>query len=321
MTSELAGEAALVGEFAAERTKLSQLTAAWLSKYARATQCAYHRDLADWLAWCQQCKISPLEANMTHVDSWIASQRLPDHGAKPASESTIARRVSAISSWYDYLHRSTREDRSPLVTANPARTDARPNVDHGRSATVGLSVAEAARLIVAADADGPRSSALIRFLLLTGLRCGSVMCARIEDLRGIGNEQVLDVQAGPGKVVSVPLPPPIAEPVAAMLAARGNPMAGPLFATRVGRPIDEPYIFRVVRRLASTASIESAGRLSPSSLRLTFAVNALEAGVSLRDLQDAMGHATPQSTRRYDRARAAVARHPIHLIADKLASS
>ena len=52
-----------------------------------------------------------------------------------------------------------------------------------------------------------------------GETTGSVTCARIEDPGGSGGEPVLHVEAGAGKVVSVPLPPPIAEPVAAMLAA------------------------------------------------------------------------------------------------------
>lgn len=45
------------------------------------------------------------------------------------------------------------------------------------------------------------------------------------------------------------------------------------------------------------------GRISPHSLRHTFATIALDTGTSLRALQDSMGHADPRTTRRYDRAR------------------
>jgi len=57
-----------------------------------------------------------------------------------------------------------------------------------------------------------------------------------------------------------------------------------------------------VRRLARTARID-VGRLNPHSLRHSFVTAALDAGVSLRDVQDAAGHADPRTTRRYDRAR------------------
>lgn len=312
---------ALTAETADERARLSQLTAAWLGSYADATQRAYLRDLSDWLAWCGQRGVSPLAARMAHVDAWIASQRKPDRDASPASDATIARRVSAISSWYRYLQRSTRNDETPLAAVNPATTDGRPQLDPDISPTVELSDAETERLIAAADADGNRSSALIRLMVLTGLRCSSVISARIEDLGDGAGGPVLIAQASAGKFVTVPLPPPVATPITAMLAARGSPGTGPLFVTRSGRPVTEPYMFRLVRRLAVAASIECAGRLSPHSLRRTFAVNALAAGVSLRDLQDAMGHTTSQTTRRYDGARAAAARHPVWLIADKFDGS
>lgn len=45
------------------------------------------------------------------------------------------------------------------------------------------------------------------------------------------------------------------------------------------------------------------GQISPHSLRHTFATIALDAGTTLHDLQDSMGHADPRTTRRYDRAR------------------
>jgi integrase/recombinase XerD len=311
--------AAPLCDLTAQRALLSQLTAAWLGQHADATQRAYQRDIGNWLAWCQQNGVSPLAARMAHVDAWIADQRSPDGRAGQASEASIARRVSAISSWYAYLQRSTRNNEIPLVAVNPATTDGRPQLDPDWSPTISLNATETGRLISVADADGHRSSALIRLLLLTGLRCGSVTSARIEDLSDMSGEPVLRVQANASRVVIVPLPTAVAAPMTAMLAQRGSPTSGPLFATRSGRPLDRPYIFRLIRRLAAVAGIESAGSLSPHSLRRTFAISALEAGASLGDLQDAMGHATPQTTRRYDRTRGATGRSPVRLVADKLA--
>src|SRR5664279_4835313 len=71
---------------------------------------------------------------------------------------------------------------------------------------------------------------------------------------------------------------------------------GPLFITGGGRRYDEPAepaAFRLVRRLARAAGLDCAERLSPHSLRHAFVTLALDAGVSLRDVQDAAGHADP----------------------------
>jgi integrase/recombinase XerD len=50
-------------------------------------------------------------------------------------------------------------------------------------------------------------------------------------------------------------------------------------------------------------------------MRHAFATLNLDAGASLRDLQDAMGHASPRTTRRYDRSRSNLDRSPGYLLA------
>ncbi|MEA2232211.1 MAG: integrase/recombinase XerD [Solirubrobacteraceae bacterium] len=60
----------------------------------------------------------------------------------------------------------------------------------------------------------------------------------------------------------------------------------------------EAQAWRLVRRLAHRADLKSAGQLSTHSLRHTFATSLDDAGVPLQDIQDAMGHADPRTTRR-----------------------
>lgn len=297
---------------------LRQLTATWLMTKAASTQREYRKDLGQWEAWCDRVGVTVLSARMMHMDAWIAWQRDAGiSGTRPAAESSIARRVATVSSWYKYLIRNTKDDPVPMVTSNPADTQGRPVIDPDNSATVGLSTAEADRLIGAADADGPRSSALIRLLLYAGLRCGSVIAADIEDLGHDRGYRVITVRAKGRKLRRSPVPPALDDAIAAMLAARGSPAGGPLFVTRTGGRLTEPYIYALVQRLARAAAIPAAGSLSPHSLRHTFATDALDAGVSLRDLQDAMGHADPRTTRRYDRARNNLDRHPAHVLATR----
>jgi integrase len=73
-------------------------------------------------------------------------------------------------------------------------------------------------------------------------------------------------------------------------------------------------VFRLVRRLARDAGIAGWERLSPHSLRHAFATTARAEGVPLEDVQDAMGHADPRTTRRYDRDRHNLDRDPAYTI-------
>ena len=85
--------------------------------------------------------------------------------------------------------------------------------------------------------------------------------------------------------------------------------------TATGGRVDRHAVFRLVRRLAQVAGIEAAERLSPHSLRHAFATAARAEGVALEDVQDAMGHADPRTTRRYDRDRHNLDRDPAYTIA------
>jgi site-specific recombinase XerD len=69
---------------------------------------------------------------------------------------------------------------------------------------------------------------------------------------------------------------------------------------------------RTVKRLARRAGITK--RISPHSLRHSFITAALDAGVPLRDVQDAASHADPRTTMRYDRARQSLDRHATYIL-------
>jgi integrase/recombinase XerD len=85
-----------------------------------------------------------------------------------------------------------------------------------------------------------------------------------------------------------------------------------LLLTRTGRRLDRFGATRIVRRLAKRAGITK--RISPHSLRHSFITAALDAGVPLRDVQIAAGHADPRTTTRYDRARENLDRHASYIV-------
>ena len=79
----------------------------------------------------------------------------------------------------------------------------------------------------------------------------------------------------------------------------GDRTSGPMFFNQSGTArLSYSTSYALIRRLARKAGIPAADRLSPHSLRHSFATELLGAGVPLQDVQDAMGHADPRTTRR-----------------------
>ena len=94
----------------------------------------------------------------------------------------------------------------------------------------------------------------------------------------------------------------------------------PLFATRTGRPIDQPYVFRLLQRVAKAAGIAQADRLSPHSLRHSVATLLLDRSHPLHVVHDFLGHADPRTTGRYDHARESLDRSPAYDLGAALAA-
>ncbi len=79
------------------------------------------------------------------------------------------------------------------------------------------------------------------------------------------------------------------------------------------RRLDRHAATRIVKRLARRAGIDKT--ISPYSLRHSFITAALDAGVALRDVQEAASHADPRATMQYDRARRSLDRHATYIVA------
>ncbi|HEV8173346.1 MAG TPA: DUF6596 domain-containing protein [Actinoplanes sp.] len=98
--------------------------------------------------------------------------------------------------------------------------------------------------------------------------------------------------------------------VAEMLAERGNPTTGPLFLTPTGTPIYHMYVYRLVKRLARAAGLPAADRLTPHALRhAAITLYLLRTNGNVRGAQLFAGHARPETTMRYDRARRTLSEH------------
>lgn len=88
---------------------------------------------------------------------------------------------------------------------------------------------------------------------------------------------------------------------------------------QAGHRLDRHSAARIVERLAQAAGITA--HITPHTLRHAFITAALDAGVPLRDVQEAAAHADPRTTMRYDRARHSLDRHATYTVAVYLAGA
>ncbi|MFI7601205.1 tyrosine-type recombinase/integrase [Actinoplanes sp. NPDC049681] len=315
------------------RYSVRRLTAAWLLEAESAhTEKAHDRDLATFLHWCAAERLDPLTARPTDLAQFRLWRELQGTGGRTAKPATVARALASVSSWYTHLIANT----DGRVPRNPAAAVKRPPVNAHHSPTAGLTLDEVDQLLAAADAEATdrakpwhatpspgrhgrylaalRDRALLRLLADLGLRIGEALDRDVQELSYQAGQCTLRYRGKGGQPRERALPAHTLEALDDYLGARAaaaeisvEALTGPLFATtgtgaRPGR-LAEPNVFTWLRRLAAAAGLPSAGRLSPHSLRHAFATGARAEGVPLEDVQDAMGHADPRTTRRYDRDR------------------
>jgi integrase/recombinase XerD len=302
-----------------EREEL--LAAAWLASLRAArTRRAYAGDVRGWLGWLADRGVDVLGAGRVHVDVWVAAQQ--DCGAE---SSTVRRRLSALSSFYRYWAAHDLVDRIPTAGV------AQPGVDPDYTATIGLTCDQARALVAAADADrgpqAPRTAAVIRLLLHNALRVDEACAADVTDLGADAGHRVLRVTRKGARRAKVALAPATVAALDAYLAdqaRRGGlsdarQLAGPLLATASGGRLRQGHLWEAVRRLARDAGIQAWDQLSPHCLRHSAITFALDAGATLRDVQDYAGHKDPRTTRRYDHARDSLDRNAAYAVAAYLA--
>ena len=182
----------------------------------------------------------------------------------------------------------------------------RPRLDYEAHA-VGLDRNELGAFLVAAGLSSARDHALCSLLALNGLRISEALGADIDQLGLDHGHRTLVVHRKGGKTVTIPLAPRTAR---AIDLAVGERFDGPIFLGHNGARMTRDAAAQVVRRLARVAGISK--RVGPHSLRHSFITAARDAGVPLRDVQEAASRADPRTTMRYDRARS-VPRPPRHL--------
>ena len=179
-----------------------------------------------------------------------------------------------------------------------------------------MTSGELGAFLVQAGLSGGNDHVLACLLGLNALRVSEACGADLDDLAVAGGHRTLRIIGKGAQPALIPLAPRTAR---AIDTAVGERTDGPLMARPDGSRLDRHAAGRIVRRLAKRAGITNA--ISPHSLRHAAITAALDAGCSLRDLQDYARHADPRQTRRYDRARGALDRNPTYIVATYVAGA
>ena len=226
---------------------------------------------------------------LDRVDTRTIRGYLAHLHARSLDATTIARQLAAVRSWFRFLVRRG------VLERNVAREVRGPRPP--RKLVSFLPIDEAMSLMDAKALDGAtrgRDAAVLEILYATGLRVSELAGLDLDDVDR--SQQTVRVLGKGRKERIVPFGRSAAEALTAYLKLRGG-AAGPLFSNRRGGRLTVRSLHTIVRR--SAASIGITRRVSPHTLRHTFATHLLDAGADLRMIQELLGHSRLSTTQRY----------------------
>lgn len=259
----------------------------------------YLKDLEDFEGFLKRsgiCLSAEGEVEMERVDR-LAIRSYLSHLHRRNKKSSIARKLSTLRSFFRYLVREQ------VLLSNPAKMVSTPKVE--KTLPTFLTVDEAFRLMESPLKDrGVRDRAILELLYSSGLRVG--------ELVGL-NLNRIDLDLGIVKVMGkgskeriVPVGAKATEALKSYLERRGAFKGEePLFANSRGGRLTARSVGRLVKKYTKSSGIFR--KVSPHSLRHTFATHLLDAGADLREIQEMLGHASLSTTQKYT-----------HLSVDKL---
>mgnify|MGYP005871424355 CR=1 FL=1 len=206
-----------------------------------------------------------------------------------------ARMIAGIRSFFRFMKMEGE------IQSDPSELVESPKI--GRTLPDVLSVEEIDAMILAIPPDKPeslRNHAIIETLYGSGLRVSELVDLRLS--RVSFDDGYMIVEGKGDKQRLVPLSPVASDLIKEYLPIRN---AGPikkegsdiLFLNRRGAPLTRVMVFYIIRDLAAAAGITK--KVSPHTLRHSFATHLLEGGANLRAIQEMLGHESIATTEIY----------------------
>ena len=239
-----------------------------------------------------------------HVIAWRKKMESRD-----LAPSSVRRKLSAISSLFDYLCERN------AVTHNPVNGVKRPMSNNNEGTTPALSDSQARKLLDAPPKNtlkGKRDRAILAILLYHGMRREELCNLKVKDLQSREGVSHFKIHGKGGKIRFIPVNPVAQRLISAYMEACGHKeeLKGPLFRpvrnNRTGelnRALNPNSVYRnILRKYGHQSGLNAEVKgLCVHSLRATAATNALSHDADIAKVQEWLGHANVSTTRLYDR--------------------
>jgi integrase/recombinase XerD len=258
---------------------------------AKNTVEAYSRDLAglaDFLAARGVASWGGVEA--THLRAYFSSLR-----AKGLSPRSVARHMVSLRRFYNFL------ETEELIGANP--TPSFQLTASARKLPQTLSLEDVRKLLAqpnSLEVLGARDQAMLELLYATGLRVSELIGLQMHQIDFQGD--FLTVKGKGSKVRAVPFGKWARQKLLSYIndvrprLSKGKAI-GVVFMNRSGRTLTRQGFWKMIRGHALAAGVEK--RVTPHTLRHSFATHLLEGGADLRSVQSMLGHADISTTQIY----------------------
>ena len=269
------------------------------------TRKAYQNDIHDFTRFIGIEKPEEFRTvTRAHVIAWRKTIE-----AKKYSDASIRRKLSALSSLFEYLCEKN------AVTHNPVKGVKRPAANNNEGKTPAISNDQARLLLEAPPEDtlkGQRDRAILATLLYHGLRRQELCNLRVKDYQRRSGVMMFHVHGKRKKERFVPVEPKSQRLITEYLelAGHGEELEGPLFRPvtnnvtgTLNKSLNPRSVYRnVVMFYAKQVGITlDTHGFCVHSLRATAATNALDNKADIAKVQEWLGHANVSTTRLYDK--------------------
>jgi integrase/recombinase XerD len=262
---------------------------------SRNTLEAYRSDLLQLGTHLRRAGVDALSARHAELADFVATLAAGSEERPPASPATLQRKVACLRSFYRHLRRQGVLVEDPTAHLHAPRQSRRlPHV---------LTREEVAKLLAQPSGPEPtalRDRALLELMYACGLRASEAIGLAVGDVDL--EDGLLRTRGKGAKERLVPVGSAAARALEAYLA-RGRPrlvgdrLENRLFVNHRGSGLTRQGLYKIVQRHARSAGLD--GRMSPHTLRHTFATHLLAGGCDLRSLQEMLGHADIATTQVY----------------------
>ncbi len=262
---------------------------------SRNTLEAYRGDLLQFGRFLEERNATAVDADSADISDFLTRLATGDAEHRPASPATIHRKSACLRSFYRHLRREGLRDSDPTAGLSaPRRSRKLPQV---------LTRGEIDRLLSQPHGTDPhalRDRALLEVMYACGLRASEAIGLELNDLDV--EERVLRARGKGSKERVVPIGQAALKALTAYLKRGRHELAKQraepyVFLNFRGGQLTRQGLYKIVRRHATTAGL--ADRMSPHTLRHTFATHLLAGGCDLRSVQEMLGHADVSTTQLY----------------------